>query len=327
MQLGAGVAGGVAQNTLQVPLLEAGDLGHGLGDGLVKLLVELLHKEVHGPLDGLQAPGAEILGAGGQAVVIGEDQIGHQVANVVAHGGVGGKLRVKDLGGIALDEDGAGVQVAVHQGLGVSHKLEFQLGDLQVEGGILIQLLFHKLLVGGENVVVAVDVVVGFHEHQVLGNLAQLRGDKALYQVLLLLVVHGHVAGHQQGVHHEGGDVRGKIGEGLVLHQGVAHELVVGQILHAAGAHDGVIEIDLGHHAGGILVVELENLRLDAVAVGGHLHILGDTQGDAGVLDDHRVALVVPDAEHVVQIAVANLLGLHGGLVPVDVRQLLQGVL
>ena len=83
--------------------------------------------------------------------------------------------------------------------------------------------------------------------------------------------------------------------EGLVLQHGGAHDLVVAQIPHAAGAHHGVIEIDLRHIAGSQLALQDQDLGLDAVAVGVQLHVRGNTGDGTGLLDDDAVTLLVLD--------------------------------
>ena len=218
------------------------------------------------------------------------------------------------------------MQVAVHQRLGVGHKLEFQLGHRQMEHLVAVELFLHKLGVGRENIVLMFYVVIRLHEHQVFGNLAQLGRDKALDQILFRLVLHNHIAGHQQSVDHKSGNVVGKFGEGLMFHQRVAHELVFAQVLHAAGRHDGVIEVNLGHHARGVLVLQLEDFRFDAVAVHRDVHLIRNAERLAGVFDDDRMAFTIPHAVDVVQVAVADFLGLDGSLIPRNFRHLFQGI-
>ena len=48
-------------------------------------------------------------------------------------------------------------------------------------------------------------------------------------------------------------------------------------IVFATGAHHGIIAIDFGHQTGRVLVLNLENFALDAVPVGGYLHLSGNT--------------------------------------------------
>ncbi len=112
-----------------------------------------------------------------------------------------------------------------------------------------------------------------------------------------------------------------------MLHQRVAHQLVVGQVLHDAGAHHRVIHVDFRYQAGGKAVLQLQNLRLDAVAVHGYLHIRRDAQRLTRVLDDDGVPLIIPHTEYIVEVSVADFLGLHGIAVPGDIRGLFQRVL
>jgi hypothetical protein len=120
-----------------------------------------------------------------------------------------------------------------------------------------------------------------------------------------------------------------KRGERLVLEHRVAHDLVVRAVLHATGAHDGVVEVDLGDAAGAELVLELEDFGLEAVTVGGGGEVLRDAELEARLLDVDGVSRVVPDAVDVVEVAVLGRHErVHGPLVPVDLpRGLLEGVL
>ena len=294
---------------------------------LVVVGTHLLHGQIHHVHDDALNPGAELLVAGGVAVAPGKDHVGDDVADVVAHGAIEAELRVEDHGGVLIDEDGAGVQVAMDQALGTGHEVHLQLGHLAVELFVVIELLLDEVSHRREHVVAALLVVVGLGVHQTLGDVAQLGGDELALQRLLLLVVHHHVGGAHQHLSHEGGDLIGELGEDLMLQHGGTHDLVIAQILHAAGAHDGVIEVDLGHIAGSQLALEDQNLGLDAVAVGVQLHVLGNTGDGAGLLDDDAVALAVLDFEDVVQVAVTNLLAGHGGHVPVLLGHLQLSVL
>ena len=211
------------------------------------------------------------------------------------------------------------MQIAVDEGLGIVHELELELGHGQFERVILIELAAHEVGDGREDVVAVIAVVVRLGQDQILGDLAQLGVDEALDHGLLFLVFHGHVGGLEQRVDHVGGDVLGKAREGLVPHEGIAHQRVVGQVLHGTGAHHGVVAVDLGHQAGGVLVLNLQNFTFDAVAVGGNLHVRRNAQRLARLLDDDGLAgLFLHHAEHVVEVAVADFLdGQHRVLIEV----------
>ena len=44
----------------------------------------------------------------------------------------------------------------------------------------------------------------------------------------------------------------------LALEEGPPHDEVVREVFHGAAVHDGVVEVDLGHEAGGELALELD---------------------------------------------------------------------
>ena len=206
------------------------------------------------------------------------------------------------------------MQVAVDERLRVVHKFKLDLGDGQLERLVLVELLLHEVGNGREDVVAVVAVVIRLGQHQILGDFAQLGVDKALDHGLLFLVLHGHVGGLEQGVDHVGRNILRKAREGFMAHERIAHQGVVGKIFHRAGAHHGIIAIDFGHQTGRVLVLNLENFALDAVPVGGYLHLCGNAKRHAGLLNDDGLAGgFLDDAEDVVQVAVADFFdGQHG---------------
>ena len=102
---------------------------------------------------------------------------------------------------------------------------------------------------------------------------------------------------------------------------------MIAQILHSAGAHHRVVKINLRHIPGRQLALKQQNFGFNAVSVGGNVHVGRYAQRLAGLLDNGGMALAIPDAEHIVQVAVADLLALHGVFVPVEPRHLFKGVL
>ena len=182
------------------------------------------------------------------------------------------------------------MQVAVDERLRVVHKLKLDLGDGQLERLVLVELLLHEVGNGREDVVAVVAVVIRLGQHQILGDFAQLGVDKALDHGLLFLVLHGHVGGLEQGVDHVGRNILRKAREGFMAHERIAHQGVVRKIFHRAGAHHGIIAIDFGHQTGRVLILNLENFALDAVPIGGYLHLGGNAKRHAGLLNDDGFA-------------------------------------
>ena len=109
------------------------------------------------------------------------------------------------------------MEIAVQKGLGVCHKTEFKLAHLQVERLVLIELLLHKIPVRRIYIVPVIQIHIRFHEHKVFRDITQVRRDEFFHQLLLLLVVHDHIAAQKQGIDHKGGYVLSKPGEGLML--------------------------------------------------------------------------------------------------------------
>ena len=240
-----------------------------------------------------------------------EKQVADDIADVVAHGAVEGELRVDDLDALLVGKDGAGMEVAVDQCLGVVHKAVPQGGDFPVEGLVLIEMLPHEVLVaGGDDILVPGVHGLGqirLREHQVLRDVAQLRIGEEFDLLLLFLPVHHQIRGGQQGLGQKIGEIFAEMAVDPARRQLLAEIFVGGNVLHREGGHGLIVMIDLRDEFGSQPGLQHQGLRLDLVAVEIQ-RTTGGPQQLVRLLHDDGAA-VPPGAhlKHIVDVAVADL--------------------
>jgi len=271
---------------------------------------ELRNELVQDLLDGLEHPAAESLALRcihdrRIAIAPGEEHVGQDVADVVAHRAVKGKLRVKDKGMRIVDEDGACVQVAVNQRLRVVHEFKFQLGRLEMQGLVPIDLLLHKVGIRREYVVALGTVVVGLSVDEVLGQVTEVWVNETLDELLLLLMVHDDIRREQQCPRHERRDVLRKMRIDMMFEQPRTHHRMADHVLHRDGTHRAVVKVDMRNEPRCQLSLDGQDLGLNAAAVSRQVHVLRDAQLHARLLDDDGLArLRITDPEDVTYLVI-----------------------
>ena len=68
----------------------------------------------------------------------GEEEIANHISDVISHWSVKRKFRIDNFYSLLIDEDGAGMQISMHQCLRMDHKAISKLGNIGFQLLILI---------------------------------------------------------------------------------------------------------------------------------------------------------------------------------------------
>ena len=86
------------------------------------------------------------------------------------------------------------------------------------------------------------------------------------------------------------------------------HHSMADHVFHDHRAHDLVVKINFGNLTGAKCLLKAQNIGFNTPAIRVQSHLLTDAKVLAGLLHDNALAgRLILDAEHIVQVAVADL--------------------
>ena len=237
---------------------------------------------------------------------VGHPEIGKQHADIEGHRRIEGELRIDDPRLRVGDHDRAGMQVAMHQRLGVGgeHMLQLLRFDLEVAVGAQFGDDGVELRRG---VPVHRRFVIGVGEDEVLGDVAELGIVGKQRQILLARAgLHVEIGAAKERARHEAAEVAGDVRQLPALDQRTAQDDMRRQVLHDDERLGFVEVVDLRHQAGRARLLPGKRMVLEEGALERQRPALADQPHIGQRLLDDRSALVALDDEDQIEIAVAD---------------------
>jgi hypothetical protein len=246
-------------------------------------------------------------------------EIGDQHADIEGNGTVKRKLRIDDARLVVSHHDGAGMQVAMAQGLGICRENVLEALGLDLEIAVSTQLRHQRIK--ARCVAIELGVEIGVGENEILSDVAKLGIFGEQGQVCLALFCnHGEVGTAKQRARNEQPEVAADLGKLAPFDERLAQNDMRRQEFHDDDRLGGIKMEDLRRLAGVAGALTHQGIIFEERAFQRQRPGLAD-QPDIGqrLLDDHR-APRSPDNEYQIEIAVADLGDLPGSHIFSDPR-------